>query len=122
MEEANRARKQSGIVYLSSIPPYMPPAKISSLLSPYGELGRIYLVPEDAKQHQQRVRRGGNRKTRYIEGWVEFRDKHVAKRTALRLNGEKVGGKRSSWWREDIWNMKYLRGFKWDHLTSQMGM
>ena len=35
-------------VYLSRIPPYMKPIKITQLLGKYGELGRVYLAPEGA--------------------------------------------------------------------------
>jgi hypothetical protein len=35
-----------GVVYLSRIPPYMQPQKIRYLLSPYGEVMRIFLTPE----------------------------------------------------------------------------
>ena len=35
-----------GIVYLSSVPPFMKPHKVRHLLSPYGSVGRVYLQPE----------------------------------------------------------------------------
>jgi ESF2/ABP1 family protein len=31
-----------------------------------------------------------------------------------------VGGKKGGWYHDDIWNMKYLRGFKWDDLMEQV--
>jgi len=30
-----------------------------------------------------------------------------------------VGGKKRSYYHDDIWNIKYLKGFKWHHLTEQ---
>ena len=54
-------------------------------------------------------------------GWVEFEDKHVAKRVAATLNGSKVGGKRHNFHYEEIWTMKYLPKFKWHHLNERMG-
>jgi ESF2/ABP1 family protein len=39
----------------------------------------------------------------FTEGWVEFADKRVAKRTALMLNGTQIGGKRRSVYYEDLW-------------------
>ena len=35
-----------GIVYLSSVPPFMRPHKLKHLLSQYGAVGRVYLQPE----------------------------------------------------------------------------
>lgn len=37
--------KKRGIVFLSTIPPYMNVAKIREIFSKYGEIGRIYLQP-----------------------------------------------------------------------------
>ena len=39
-------RRKPGIVYLSSIPPYMRPLKIRHVFSQYGDIGRVYLQPE----------------------------------------------------------------------------
>lgn len=41
--------KKRGIVFLSTIPPYMNVAKIREIFSKYGELGRIYLQPSASK-------------------------------------------------------------------------
>lgn len=56
----------------------------------------------------------------YTEGWVEFEDKRMAKRVALAINGTQIGGKRRSAYFEDLWNIKYLPKFKWDHLTEEI--
>lgn len=31
------------------------------------------------------------------------------------------GGKKRDFYAEDLWNIKYLSGFKWQHLTEKMG-
>lgn len=36
------------------------------------------------------------------------------------LNGQPMGGKRRSAHYYDLWNMKYLPKFKWDHLTEEI--
>ena len=41
--------QKTGVIYLSRIPPFMKPQKLKSLLSEYGEIGRVYLVPEGKK-------------------------------------------------------------------------
>jgi len=56
----------------------------------------------------------------FTEGWVEFADKRVAKRTALALNGQRIGGKRRSAYYDDLWCIKYLPRFKWDDLTEEI--
>ena len=65
---------------------------------------------------------GGNKKTRYSEGWVEFNYKKDAKAVALNLNNTPIGGKKRDYYREDIWNIKYLKKFKWHHLTEKIGI
>jgi ESF2/ABP1 family protein len=107
------AIKKSGVVYLSRIPPFMKPQKLRSLLEPYGKINRIFLTPEDPAEHSRRVRNGGNKKRCYTEGWVEFVKKKDAKKAVDLLNAQTIGGKKSSWYRDDVWALKYLKGFKW---------
>lgn len=37
------------------------------------------------------------------------------------LNSNPMGGKRRSAHHDDLWCLKYLPKFKWDHLTEEMG-
>ncbi|EPX74037.1 U3 snoRNP-associated protein Esf2 [Schizosaccharomyces octosporus yFS286] len=120
VEKKKKAIKRSGVIYLSKVPPYMEPSKLRQLLSQYGKLGRIYLAPESAQKRARRLKNGGNKRTMYEEGWVEFESKRAAKTVADMLNTEKIGGKKTSWYYDDIWNMKYLPKFKWHHLTEQI--
>ena len=36
------------------------------------------------------------------------------------LNGKQIGGKKRSAYYYDLWNLKYLPKFKWDHLTEEI--
>lgn len=56
----------------------------------------------------------------FTEGWVEFEDKSIAKAVAAGLNGQQIGGRRRSAYHFDLWCMKYLPKFKWDHLTEEI--
>lgn len=73
----------------------------------------------------------------YTEGWVEFSSKRVAKTVADMLNAQPIGvaasagGSRSAGgkgkigmgarrWRDCIWTMRYLPGFKWGMLSEQL--
>ena len=114
------AIKKSGVVYLSRIPPFMKPAKLRSLLEPYGKLNRIFLTPEDPTAQKRRVRAGGNKKKTYTEGWVEFIKKKDAKAVCELLNAQIIGGKKGNYYHDDLWNLLYLKGFKWHHLTEQI--
>ena len=114
------AIRRSGVVYLSRIPPYMKPHKLRSLLTPHGTINRIFLAPEDPAAHTRRVKSGGNKKRLYTEGWVEFTSKKDARRTCEMLNARTIGGKKGSYYRDDIWNLLYLKGFKWNNLTEQI--
>lgn len=114
------AIKKSGVVYLSRIPPFMKPAKLRSLLEPYGKINRVFLAPQDPAAHTRRVRAGGNKKKMYTEGWVEFVSKKEAKRVCELLNAQTIGGKKGSYYRDDLWTLVYLKGFKWHNLTEQI--
>lgn len=112
--------KASGVLYLSRIPPFMKPHKLRSLLSPYGTINRTFLSQEDPVAHSRRVRAGGNKKKNYTEGWVEFVSKRDARRACDLLNARTIGGKKGSYYRDDVWIMRYLNGFKWVDLMEQM--
>ena len=111
---------RTGVIYISRIPPFMKPQKVRNLLAPYGSIGRIFLSPEDAIVHTRRVKLGGNKKRSYTDGWVEFLNKKDAKLVAEALNAQPIGGKKGNWYHDDVWNIKYLKGFKWDNLTEQI--
>lgn len=74
----------------------------------------------DPKTRENRKKAGGNRKKQYQEGWVEFMDKKVGKTVAATLNNQIIGGKKSNYYHDDIWNLKYLPRFKWIHLNEQL--
>jgi len=118
--KSQKAAKKTGVIYISRIPPFMKPATLKHYLSPYGDIGRVFLTPEDPVAQKQRVRNGGNKKKSFTDGWVEFSNKKDAKAAAETLNGNIIGGKKGNFYHDDMWNMKYLTGFKWSHLTEQI--
>lgn len=120
LEAHNAAKARTGVVYISRIPPFMKPHKLKHLLSEYGETGRIFLAPENAKSYAKRVKYGGNKRRLFTEGWIEFLDKRKARLVAESLNARQIGGKKSNIYHDDIWNLKYLPKFKWDNLTAQI--
>lgn len=125
LDAAELAKFQStvantGVCYMSRIPPFMKHTKLRSLLSKYGELGRIYLNPENYKVAARRKKYKKNKRTNYVEGWIEFLDKKIARQVATLLNNNNFGGKKRSYYYDDIWNIKYLSKFKWNHLTEQL--
>jgi len=114
------AIKRSGVVYLSRIPPFMKPQKLRSLLEPFGAINRIFMTPEDPASHTRRVRAGGNKKRSFTDGWVEFVNKSDAKKACELLNAQIIGGKKGTYYHDDVWNLLYLKGFKWNNLTQQI--
>jgi ESF2/ABP1 family protein len=61
---------------LSRIPPYMNPTSLRRLMEAKFEgVERLYMEREKEQTHKDRVKSGGNRKSKYTEGWVEFDSK-----------------------------------------------
>lgn len=114
------AASKTGVVYISRIPPGMNIHDLRRLLAPYGTLGRVFLTPEDADARRRRKRSGGSSRACFLDGWIEFISKADAKRTVARLNTRIIGGKKRSPFHDDVWNLRYLTGFKWNHLTEQI--
>lgn len=114
------AIKKSGVLYISRVPPFMKPHKLRTLLEPFGTINKTYLAPEDPTSHARRVRSGGNKKRLFTEGWAEFVDKRDAKKAYELLNARTIGGKKGSYYRDDVWSLVYLKGFKWRDLTAQI--
>ncbi|TFY69491.1 hypothetical protein EVJ58_g373 [Rhodofomes roseus] len=115
------AQERAGVLYISRIPPGMRPTKVRHIMSAYGEVGRVYLQQEDAKRAYLRRKYTATKKAHFTEGWVEFKDKRVARSVAEMLNAQPIGGKKGTRWRDDVWTMKYLPKFKWNMLTEQIG-
>lgn len=105
-----------GIVYLGHIPDGLNPKSIRLLLGKFGEIDRIYLELDKSLKKNSK----SSKKSRYVEGWVEFKKKSIAKMVAATLNGTTIGGKRRTRFYGALWNLKYLKRFKWSHLTEQM--
>ncbi|KAL7473426.1 hypothetical protein ACHAXS_014033 [Conticribra weissflogii] len=119
-QDFNAKLQKRGIVYLSRVPPRMGPAKVKQLLSDFGEVTRVYLVEEDKTVRKKRRKAGGSGGKRYTEGWVEFESKKVAKKVGEDLNMTRVTNHKRSVHYDDLWNIKYLKGFKWSHLTEKV--
>ena len=112
--------EQRGVIYMSRVPPFMKPNKARSLLESYGEITRIYLAEEEPAARKKRREKGGNASKQFSGGWVEFGDKFIAKRVAESLNNTPIGGRKSDFYHDDIWNLKYLKKFKWEFLTEKI--
>ncbi|CAN9515289.1 unnamed protein product [Ophioblennius macclurei] len=108
-----------GILYLGHIPPRLRPKHLRNLLSAYGEIGRIFLQPED-QQVRKRKKKSGLRRCDFTEGWVEFRDKRVAKRVAASLHNTPMATRKRQRFAADLWNFKYLHRFQWTHLSERL--
>ncbi|KAI1117962.1 Pre-rRNA-processing protein ESF2 [Nemania sp. NC0429] len=119
-----KAVKRSGVIYISRVPPFMKPGTVRSIFERFGKINRVYLTPEDAQVRARRLQQGQNRKKNFSEGWLEFVQKSDAKAAVELLNGTTLAeigmAKKGSYYRDDIWSLRYLKGFKWHNLTEQI--
>ncbi|GFE53649.1 pre-rRNA-processing factor esf2 [Babesia ovis] len=114
-------KDRSGVIFISRIPPFMNVSKIRSYFGKYGKVGKIYAEPESLADYKKRVKMGGNKKLKFVHGWVEFLDKKDAKLVAAHLNGQPVGEKkRHNFWRDDLWNLKYLPRYKFQDVMDYL--
>jgi ESF2/ABP1 family protein len=113
-------KNKTGVIYLSSLPPYLKPFALKSMLETrgFGPITKVFLTPEVPSTSAPRRR--SNKRKSYADGWVEFASKKTAKICAETLNATIVGGKKGGWYHDDVWNMKYLKGFKWADLMEQV--
>ncbi|TGJ86717.1 hypothetical protein E0Z10_g2027 [Xylaria hypoxylon] len=123
-----KAVKRSGVVYISRTPPFkahvVKPGAVRTIFERFGKINRIYLSPEDAQVRARRLQQGQNRKKNFNEGWLEYMNKSDAKNAVESLNGTTLAeinmAKKGSYYRDDIWSLRYLKGFKWHNLTEQI--
>ncbi|PGH23730.1 hypothetical protein AJ80_02158 [Polytolypa hystricis UAMH7299] len=118
-----KKKNKTGVIYLSSLPPYLKPSALKSLLLQrgFGPISKIFLTPYVPPNSSSAAGKSkSNRRRTYTDGWVEFSSKRTAKICAETLNANIVGGKKGGWYHDDVWNMKYLRGFKWVDLMEQV--
>ncbi|XP_037126813.1 activator of basal transcription 1 [Syngnathus acus] len=108
-----------GIIYLGHIPPRFRPKHMRNLLAVYGEIGRIFLQPDDG-QVKGKKKRSGCKRSGFTEGWVEFRDKRVAKRVAASLHNTPMATRKRQTFVSDLWCIKYLHKFQWTHLSERL--
>ncbi|XP_062854648.1 activator of basal transcription 1 [Trichomycterus rosablanca] len=108
-----------GIVYLGHIPPRLRPKHVRNMLGVYGEIGRIFLQSED-RSIKRKKRKAGNHGSSFVEGWVEFKDKRIAKRVAASLHNTPMTHRKRSHFCSDLWSIKYLHRFQWCHLSERL--
>ncbi|KAJ3588367.1 hypothetical protein NHX12_011960 [Muraenolepis orangiensis] len=118
-KKGGKVKRIPGIIYLGHIPPRLRPKHLRNMLTPYGEIGRIFLQPEDGVVRKKR-RKAGSRGSNFTEGWVEFQDKRIAKRVAAALHNTPMGSKKRHRLQSDLWSMKYLHRFHWTHLSERL--
>ncbi|KAL1984522.1 hypothetical protein VTN96DRAFT_9022 [Rasamsonia emersonii] len=119
LEKTKEKKNKTGVIYLSSLPPYLKPSALKKMLEQrgFGPINRVFLTPAVPSTSGSKR---SNRRKMYTDGWVEFESKKTAKICAETLNANIVGGRKGGWYHDDVWNMKYLKGFKWDDLMEQM--
>ncbi|OQE45042.1 hypothetical protein PENCOP_c002G01391 [Penicillium coprophilum] len=113
-------KTRAGVIYFSSLPPYLKPFALKAMLEKRGfeDITKIFLAPLLPSAAGNRNR--SNKRKLYTEGWIEFRSKKTAKICAETLNATIVGGLKSSWYHDDVWNIKYLSRFTWDDLMQSV--
>ncbi|KAJ8965180.1 hypothetical protein NQ314_004323 [Rhamnusium bicolor] len=117
--QGSKRPPKRGIIYLSTIPPYMNVSKIREVFGEYGQLGRVYLQLADPESTLEKKKKRNIAK-KFTEGWVEFERKSIAKKVAGLLNNTQVNNRKKSKQYDYIWNIKYLSNFKWTHLHERL--
>jgi len=120
--ESAAQETERGVVFMTRVPPRMTVPEVRSIFSKIGAVDRIWLEPEDAENRKFRIKAGGSRRRRSKYGWIEFLDKQKAQLAVELLHNQPIGtsiGNRRKPFSEDLWSLRYLKGFKWHHLVEE---
>ncbi|KDN39164.1 hypothetical protein K437DRAFT_213358, partial [Tilletiaria anomala UBC 951] len=142
LERFERKQRKKGVIYISHLPHGMTVPKVKHLLGSFGEVERIFLQDGTLRAGEKRESLSFTRSCKrttahFTEGWVEFSSKRIAKTVAEMLNAQPIGaaavtrssmrskngpgkGRNSKRFKDDVWTMKYLPGYKWHMLTEQL--
>lgn len=84
-------KKKTGVVYLSSLPPYLKPHSLKKMIEARGfvPITKIFLAP--LLPSSSGPKRRGNKRKLYTDGWIEFASKKTAKIAAEALNANIIG-------------------------------
>ncbi|KNH09413.1 DEAD-domain-containing protein [Perkinsela sp. CCAP 1560/4] len=114
-------RSERGIVYFSSIPNGVNPINLQLFLTSLcGEIGRIFLTPENESSAFSSADRNSKFKKRYKDGYVEFRRKEDAIFAADRLNMQScdiLGRRHRS--HGQLWNVCFMPDLRWESIIEQ---
>ena len=90
------------------------------LLSMYDTtVTRIFCQVDTRSVQQSRNKQKGPK--RYVEGWVEFSNKKIAKQIAASLHQQRISNIKRNRHYDDYWCMKYLGSqFTWNCLTEKV--
>ena len=113
-----KKQNKKGVIYISSVPFGCTSLQLKKIFNEFGMVTNVHL--EAAKSNDGKKKKIRNKWTEFCEGWVEFKDKKIAKQVVEILNETKIPKKyvKNRLARNHIWNMKYLKGFGWHHLSE----
>lgn len=80
----------------------------------------MYLLFSERKEATKKKKEKRKVARKFVEGWVEFERKHIAKKVARLLTNTRVSDRKKSKQYDHIWNIKYLKNFKWTHLHERL--
>lgn len=91
--KAPKKQKKLGVIYLSSLPPYMKPMTLKKKIEDYGfgPVSKVFLAPLITSKAAQKAK--SNKRKLFGEGWIEM-PKKQAKICAETMNANIVGGKK----------------------------
>eukprot|EP01083_Nonionella_stella_P047061 125967_1 len=113
-----KKQNKKGVIYISSVPFGCTSLQLKKIFNEFGMVTNVHL--EAAKGEKGKEKKINNRWTEFCEAWIEFKDKKIAKQVVEILNETKIPKKyvKNRLARNHVWNMKYLKGFGWHHLTE----
>ena len=112
---------EKGILYFSCIPDGVTPTNIQVFLaSEFGEVGRLYLTPQNDTSSFASRDHYSKHKKRYKDGYIEFMNKEDAIHAADQLNMKTCSflGKRhkSS---GQLWNVRFIPKLRWESILEK---
>eukprot|EP00906_Rhabdomonas_costata_P039404 RCo055720 len=109
----DKVTEKRGIVLVNPMPRGMNPSQLRLQFQIFGDITNMRVNSRPGR------RWGKWANLVYTQAWVEFRRRRDAKTVAQALNASPIQASLKKAYRDEMWCIKYLKGFTWEDLLEE---